>query len=67
MILNFLLASTLFNLKKPFETVTKAPLAFSKELQKETKDVFFKAMDLKAKNFEAMCRILIGTMEFACR
>ena len=66
-VLNFLLASTLFNLKMPFESVTKAPLAFSKELQKQTADVFFKAMDLKAQNFEAMCEILCGTMEFACR
>ena len=65
-VLSFLLASTMFSLKQPIGPIKKAPLAFNRELQRETKDVFFKAMDVKAKTFESMCDVLCQIMDFAC-
>ena len=64
--LNFLLAATTFNLKdKIVEPLDAAPAPWTKEARMQVKEVFFRSLDLKAKNFSAASKILKGVAEFA--
>ena len=63
--LNFLLMCTLFDVKSEIPPLTSVPLPFSREAKLEIKDVFFKALDFKAKNIEGMSTVLRKVANFA--
>jgi DNA polymerase phi len=64
--LKFLLTSTLFDLKgKTVKPLDSAPANWSRDAKLNVKDVFFRALDLKAKNFGSVCEILKDVVQFA--
>ena len=64
--LNFLLAATTFNLgHKSVEPLDAAPAPWTKSAQLQVREVFFRSLDLKAKNFSTASKILKSVAEFA--
>ena len=66
-VLNVILSLTLFELKQPYGPINISPLPLSYEAKNETKEIFFRALDVKAKNFETMCSILTATLDYATK
>ena len=64
-VLRLLLATTLFEMKKPVGPLKVTPVSLSREAKSEMKDIFFKSLDVKAKSFESMCAILDKVLLFA--
>ena len=63
-ILTGILSHTLFELKQPYGNFKRIPKPLPNDVKAETKEIFFRALDVKAKNFEAMCLILTSTLEY---
>ena len=64
--LSFLLAATTFNLKdEAVKPLDAAPAPWTREARLHVKEVFFRALDLKAKNFSTASQILKGVVEYA--
>lgn len=63
-VLSAILSLTLFEMKQPYGPIKTTPMPLSSEAKKETKEIFFRALDVKAKGFEAMCTILTSTLEY---
>ena len=63
-ILTAILSLTLFEMKQPHGPVKEIPQALSHSAKAETKEIFFRALDVKAKNFETMCSILTSALEY---
>ena len=66
-VLSAILSLTLFEMKQPYGPIKTTPMHLSVEAKKETKEIFFRALDVKAKGFEAMCTILTSTLEYTDR
>ena len=64
-ILASILSLTLFEMKQPHGPIKLTPQPLSNDAKSETKEIFFRALDVKAKNFEAMCTILTSTLDYA--
>ena len=63
-ILTAILSLTLFEMKQCHGPLKEIPQALSHSAKAETKEIFFRALDVKAKNFETMCSILTSTLEY---
>ena len=63
-ILTAILSLTLFEMKQPHGPLKEIPQALSHSAKAETKEIFFRALDVKAKNFETMCSILTSVLEY---
>ena len=62
----FLLVATLFDVKeKAVKPLDVAPTKWSKEARQQLREVFFRALDFKAKNFGAVCEVLVGVLRYA--
>lgn len=63
-VLSCVLSLTLFQMKQAHGPIKVIPQPLSQESKNETKDIFLRALDVKAKSFEAMCSILTATLHY---
>ena len=63
--IEFILALTLFDVKKPVGPVKSIPTPLGREAKLEVKNAFFKSLDVKVRSFEGTCEVLRRVAYFA--
>ena len=64
-ILCFIFTMTQFVLKEPYGSVKTVPLALARDARQELRETFFKALDVKVKSLENVCKILVNVVMYA--
>ena len=63
-ILSSIVGHTLFEMKQTYGPIKSIPTPLSEDAKKKTKEIFLRAVDIKAKTFEDMCLVLTKTLNF---